>query len=140
MNYRTIKLSAALVATVASLVGFSSVARAGEGGAAGAAAFTVNTGAVTGAAVSSALGKDGAAAHSTNYATAGSANEVQNSASAVGASGGLTFTNSLTNGSSFVTNQETDTGRAVGQANTFTTGAGPNVNIGTTTGSTVVDY
>lgn len=47
--------------------GFAAGARAGEGGVAGSAAFTVNTGAVTGVAVSAAVGKENAAAQSFNY-------------------------------------------------------------------------
>ncbi|NET59660.1 MAG: hypothetical protein F6K47_26975 [Symploca sp. SIO2E6] len=134
MNYRTIKLSAALLATVASLVGFSSIARAGEGGSAGAAAFTTDgAGNVTGAAVSAAVGKEGAAANSFNYDGAAG---LQNSASAVGAAGTITVEGLGSTDSVSVTTTE-DTDRGTAQGNSFT--AGYDINIGTAAGDSVVD-
>ncbi len=58
--------------------GFATVARAGEGGIAGSAAFTVNNSLVTGVAVSAAVGKENASAAAFNYATNGPG--LQNSA------------------------------------------------------------
>jgi len=135
MNYRTIKLSAALVATVASLVGFSSVARAGEGGTAGAAAFTTDgAGNVTGAAVSAAVGKEGAAANSFNY-DGEHATGLQNSASAVGAAGAIEIS---TLGSPDGVTVETlqDTGRDEDQVNALD---GYDINVGTVSGDTLVE-
>ena len=48
-------------------VGFASSALAGEGGIAGSAAFTVDASAITGVAVSAAVGKENASAAAFNY-------------------------------------------------------------------------
>ncbi|NES22013.1 MAG: hypothetical protein F6K41_24600 [Symploca sp. SIO3E6] len=135
MNYRTIKLSAALVATVASLVGFSSIARAGEGGSAGAAAFTTDgAGAVTGAAVSAAVGKEGAAANSFNYSGTHTST-LQNSASAVGAAGTIELTG-VGSPDGVLVETKQDTARDEDQVNTLD---GYEVNVGTTSGDTLID-
>jgi hypothetical protein len=89
MKFQTIKVSVALAATAASLIGFTSIARAGEGGVAGAAAFTVEGGNVTGVAVSAAVGKEDAAAAAFNYDPTAS-NGVTNSAFAIGTAGVIT--------------------------------------------------
>jgi hypothetical protein len=71
---------------------FAPVARAGEGGIAGSAAFTINTdGKVTGVAVSSAVGKQDAAAHAFNYAST-STSTLQNAAFAIGSAGNINIT------------------------------------------------
>ena len=134
MNYRTIKLFVALAATVTSLVGFSSVARAGEGGVAGAAAFTVDGGAVTGVAVSAAVGKENAAAHSFNY-DGSNANGLQNSAFAIGTAGVISLTG-LGDPAGFTLDTVEDSDRATAQANEFT--AGYSIQIGTASGDSVV--
>ncbi|NER96895.1 MAG: hypothetical protein F6J86_24105 [Symploca sp. SIO1B1] len=136
MNYRTIKLSAALVATVASLVGFSSVARAGEGGTAGAAAFTVNGTNVTGVAVSAATGKDSAAANSFNHTAGTAAGDLQNSASAIGVGGNIAITGLGSSSVGVTTTAATDP--SLVQGNTITDGAGYGINLGTAGGNPVV--
>ncbi len=78
------KLAIALVAASAGIFGFSSIASAGEGGAAAAASFTVNQGNVTGAAVGAAVGKQNAGATATN-------SSISNTASALGTAGTLTL-------------------------------------------------
>ncbi len=60
------KLAIALVAASAGIFGFSSIASAGEGGAAAAASFSVTGTSVTGAAVGAAVGKQNAGATATN--------------------------------------------------------------------------
>lgn len=111
--------------------GFASVARAGEGGVAGSAAFTVNGTAVTGVAVSAAVGKENAAAHSFNY-NGNNTNGLQNSAFALGTAGTLSL-NGLGDPAGFNLNTVQDSARTVVQANTFT--AGYTINLGTTSGA-----
>ena len=60
------KLSISLFAATASLLSFSSGAFAGEGGAAGAAAFTITGTEVTGVAVAASVGKNDAGAAAFN--------------------------------------------------------------------------
>ena len=121
-------------------LGFATVARAGEGGVAGAAAFTIidNSGTpnVTGVAVSSAIGKDSASAAAVNYAVAGSANELQNSAWSLGSGGTQTFTTvGAPTGFGVTTAQDTD--RANEMTNSFNDSF--SVKLGTTTGNSVAD-
>lgn len=111
--------------------GFASVARAGEGGVAGSAAFTVNGTAVTGVAVSAAVGKENAVAHSFNY-NGSNTNGLQNSAFALGTAGTLSL-NGLGDPAGFNLNTVQDSARTVVQANTFT--AGYTINLGTTSGA-----
>ncbi|MEO1374253.1 MAG: hypothetical protein AAFW70_08030 [Cyanobacteria bacterium J06635_10] len=82
------KLFISLFAATASLFSLSSSAFAGEGGAAGAAAFTIDdTGSVTGVAVSAAVGKNDASAAAFNDV----ANDF-NSAFALGSAGAIQMT------------------------------------------------
>lgn len=112
--------------------GFATVARAGEGGVAGSAAFTVNpTGGVTGVAVSAAVGKENAAAHSFNY-DARNENGLQNSAFAIGTAGTLSL-NGLGDPAGFNLNTIEDSARGIGQINTFTAG-GYTIQLGTASG------
>lgn len=115
--------------------GFATVARAGEGGVAGSAAFTVNNNAVTGVAVSAAVGKQSAAAHSFNYNAGANNNGLQNSAFAIGTGGLLDIT---TLGSPDGFNLSTTADPALGslQGNTFR--AGYTIQIGTRNGAPVV--
>lgn len=113
--------------------GFATVARAGEGGVAGSAAFTVQGGAVTGVAVSAAVGKENAAAHSFNY-NGLNTNGLQNSAFAIGTAGTLSLTG-LGNPAGFTLDTLQDTDRATPQANIFTAGAGYTIQLGTTSGN-----
>jgi hypothetical protein len=134
MKFQTIKVSVALAATAASLVSFTSIARAGEGGVAGAAAFTVEGGSVTGVAVSAAVGKEDAAAAAFNYAPTAS-NGVTNSAFAIGTAGVITA-NSIGDPAGFSIDAIEDSDRAANQVNTFTEGF--SIQIGTASGDSVL--
>ncbi|MEG4201765.1 hypothetical protein [Microcoleus sp. Pol12A5] len=114
--------------------GFATVARAGEGGVAGSAAFTITGGQVIGVAVSAAVGKENAAAHSFNY-DAANANGLQNSAFAIGTAGALTI-NTVGDPAGFSLNTIEDTDRATAQDNTFT--AGYTIRLGSLSGSTLI--
>ncbi|MEO1427628.1 MAG: hypothetical protein AAFS12_06010 [Cyanobacteria bacterium J06632_19] len=80
------KISISLFAATASLLSLSSAAFAGEGGAAGAAAFTINGTAVTGVAVAASVGKNDASAAAFN-----NVNDNFNSAFALGSAGAITM-------------------------------------------------
>jgi hypothetical protein len=134
MKFQTIKVSVALAATAASLIGFTSIARAGEGGVAGAAAFTVEGGNVTGVAVSAAVGKEDAAAAAFNYDPTAS-NGVTNSAFAIGTAGVITA-NSIGDPAGFSIDAIEDSNRAANQVNTFTEGF--SIQIGTASGDSVL--
>jgi hypothetical protein len=134
MKFQTIKVSVALAATAASLIGFTSIARAGEGGVAGAAAFTVEGGNVTGVAVSAAVGKEDAAAAAFNYDPTAS-NGVTNSAFAIGTAGVITA-NSIGDPAGFSIDAIEDSDRAANQVNTFTEGF--SIQIGTASGDSVL--
>ena len=121
---------------VGSALGLTTVARAGEGGLAGSAAFTINSGFVTGVAVSAAVGKENASAAAFNYDGTNAAG-LQNSAWALGSAGVHSFTG-VGNIAGFSVTNTQDTARNLPQANTFS----PNlfeVKIGTGSGDTVVD-
>jgi hypothetical protein len=110
-------------------LGFANVARAGEGGIAGSAAFTVNNSNVTGVAVSAAVGKDSAIAHAFNYsATQGG---VQNSAFAIGAAGATASKNIGSNSFEVTTTADANLGN--GQTNTI--GNGYSIQLGTSSGA-----
>lgn len=130
MIIRRFALVSSLV--VLSSLGFSTVARAGEGGVAGSAAFTVSGGEVTGVAVSAAVGKESAIAHAFNYNT--DAGGLQNSAFAIGTAG-IVGLSSLGNPNGFSLSTAQDTDRATPQNNTFTTGY--SIQLGTTAGNVV---
>jgi hypothetical protein len=122
-------------AIVSSLVvlgsfGLSTVARAGEGGVAGSAAFTVVGTEVTGVAVSAAVGKENAAAHAFNYDGTND-NGLQNSAFALGTAGTLSLVG-LGDPVGFNLNTVEDTARDIDQVNTF--GAGYTIQLGTASG------
>ena len=112
--------------------GFATVARAGTGGVAGSAAFTVDGGAVTGVAVSAAVGKDSAAAHSFNY-DAAQAGGLQNSAFAIGTAGTQAFT-TLGNSSGFDLITTADPALGSDQQNNFFGGTGYTIQLGTASG------
>ena len=117
-------------------LGFATVARAGEGGVAGAAAFISDGTNITGVAVSSAIGKENASAAAFNY-DATSASGLQNSAWSLGSAGIQGFTTVGDPGGFDVTTTE-DSVRGTAQANTFSANAFE-VKIGTGSGDTVVD-
>lgn len=78
------KLSISLFAATASVLSLSSGAFAGEGGAAGAAAFTIEEDKVTGVAVAASVGKNDASAAAFNDVTL-----KENSAFALGSAGAI---------------------------------------------------
>ena len=120
---------------VCSALGLATVARAGEGGVAGSAAFTVDGGKVTGVAVSAAVGKENASAAAFNYT--GSVSGLQNSAWSLGTAGTQDFT-SVGDGAGFNVTSTEDTARGTDMTNTFS--ADPfSVNLGTTSGDSLVD-
>ena len=119
---------------VCSALGLATVARAGEGGVAGSAAFTVDGGNVTGVAVSAAVGKENASAAAFNYEVGSG---VQNSAWSLGTAGTQDFT-AVGDGAGFNVTSTEDSARGITQANTFS--ADPfSIKLGTTSGDTVVD-
>ena len=119
---------------VCSALGLATVARAGEGGTAGSAAFTIDGGNVTGVAVSAAVGKENASSAAFNY-EAGSG--VQNSAWSLGTAGTQDFT-SVGDANGFNATSTEDSARGTDMTNTFS--ADPfSVNLGTTDGDSLVD-
>ena len=119
---------------VCSALGLATVARAGEGGVAGSAAFTVDGGNVTGVAVSAAVGKENASAAAFNYEVGSG---VQNSAWSLGTAGTQDFS-AVGDANGFNVTSTEDTARGTDMTNTFS--ADPfNVNLGTTSGDSLVD-
>ncbi len=119
---------------VCSALGLATVARAGEGGVAGSAAFTVDGGNVTGVAVSAAVGKENASAAAFNYE---SGSGVQNSAWSLGTAGTQDFT-SVGDGTGFNVTSTEDSARGTDMTNSFS--ADPfSIKLGTTSGDAVVD-
>jgi len=117
---------------VCSALGLATVARAGEGGTAGSAAFTIDGGNVTGVAVSAAVGKENASSAAFNY-EAGSG--VQNSAWSLGTAGTQDFT-AVGDAGGFNVGSTEDTDRAAGAANELDPFG---INLGTSAGDTLVD-
>ncbi|WP_041622809.1 hypothetical protein [Phormidium nigroviride] len=117
--------------------GFATVARAGEGGVAGSAAFTVTNNAVTGVAVSAAVGKENASAAAFNYGNNffGNSN-LQNSAWALGSAGTQNF-QAVGDPNGFNVTPNADGNRGLAQTNTFSAGT-VTVQLGTATGNAVV--
>jgi len=125
------KTLCALLTTAASISALSTNAIAGEGGAAGSAAFSINPdGSVSGVAVSAAIGKQDAFAGAFNDAGSNNAAFAQGSAGTINIS-------SL--GSTSITNLTTseDPQLGVDQGNSFD--ATTSVKIGTLNDSTVVN-
>ena len=117
-------------------LGFATVARAGEGGVAGAAAFTVTADKITGVAVSSAIGKENASAAAFNYEVTASSNQLQNAAWSQGTAGVQVISNvGKVDGFTSTPAEETDPTRA--QGNSFTDSF--SVKLGTTSGDSVAD-
>ena len=119
---------------VCSALGLATVARAGEGGTAGSAAFTIDGGNVTGVAVSAAVGKENASSAAFNYeADSG----VQNSAWSLGTAGTQDFT-SVGDANGFNATSTEDSARGTDMTNTFS--ADPfSVKLGTTDGDSLVN-
>ena len=119
---------------VCSALGLATVARAGEGGVAGSAAFTVDGGKVTGVAVSAAVGKENASAAAFNYE---SGSGLQNSAWSLGTAGTQDFT-AVGDANGFNVTSNEDSARGTEMTNSFS--ADPfSIKLGTTSGDTVVD-
>jgi hypothetical protein len=137
MNFKN-KLAVALFAVTTGVFGLSSIASAGQGGAAGAAAFSVDpfSGNVTGAAVSAAVGKQDAAATATNIG-GGFFGPGANTAASLGSAG--TINVNTTNGGFFGTtsnlSSSPDPLLGAAQANNLSTGQ---VNPTAVIGGTVV--
>jgi hypothetical protein len=125
------KLSISLFAATASILSFSSGAFAGEGGAAGAAAFTIDGTNVTGVAVAASVGKNDASAAAFNNV----ANNF-NSAFALGSSGAIDMQGIGDPDSAAMTGGASDaTLLAVEQANELTGNA--TIQLGTATGNVI---
>ena len=119
---------------VCSALGLATVARAGEGGTAGSAAFTVDSGNVTGVAVSAAVGKENASAAAFNYEVGSG---VQNSAWSLGTAGTQDFT-AVGDGAGFNVTSTEDSARGTDMTNSFS--ADPfSIKLGTKSGDSVVD-
>jgi hypothetical protein len=110
------KLAIILAAASASVLGFGSIASAGEGGAAAATSFTVTGGQVTGGAAAGAVGKQNAGAYATN-------NGSSNTAGAIGTAGTLDINGSNINAGVEATNR-LGTAQANGLENDVTTPLG----------------
>lgn len=118
---------------VCSALGLATVARAGEGGTAGSAAFTVDSGGkVTGVAVSAAVGKENASAAAFNYE---SGSGVQNSAWSLGTAGTQDF-QAVGDADGFNVNSTEDTDRTTGAANELDPFG---IKLGTSAGESLVD-
>ena len=119
---------------VCSALGLATVARAGEGGTAGSAAFTVDGGNVTGVAVSAAVGKENASAAAFNYEVGSG---VQNSAWSLGTAGTQDFS-AVGDANGFNVTSTEDSARGTDQVSNFS--ADPfSIKLGTASGDTVVD-
>ncbi len=119
---------------VGSALGLTTVARAGEGGIAGSAAFTINGVNVIGVAVSAAVGKENASAAAFNYEVGSG---VQNSAWSLGTAGTQDFS-AVGYGAGFNVTSTEDSDRGAGMTNSFS--ADPfSIKLGTTSGNSVVD-
>jgi hypothetical protein len=119
-------------------VGFASSARAGEGGIAGSAAFTIDGTNITGVAVSAAVGKENASAAAFNY-DATTTFGLQNSAWALGSAGIQAFQAvGDFNGFNVTPVAEAVADRATPQDNSFSAGT-VTVQLGTAAGNAVVE-
>jgi hypothetical protein len=125
------KVAIVLAAVSVSALGMASGALAGEGGAAGSAAFTINEGSVTGVAVSAAIGKQDAFAGAFNDGTTG-----DNTAFALGSAGTISVS-TLESMSVGLLSSESDPALGTAQANNFA--ANTSVQIGTGDGDKVVE-
>lgn len=123
------KLAIAFLGVGTGVFGLSSGAFAGSGGAAGAAAFTVTDGKVTGVAVSAAVGKDNAAAAAYN-------NGANNSAFALGSASGIDIEDMDSKGSGYIYSYR-DNDLEIAQNNDLT--GASSIQLGTTSGDAVVN-
>lgn len=128
---RNVLLGSGLAATI---VSFAPAAFAGAGGVAGSAAFNLvdNAGdqVVAGVATAASVGKNGASAWAFQTGTT-------NSAGAIG-SGGIITISGMTATTFTDAKDAADAALGTAQGNTFAAGAGPDVQLGTTSGNVVV--
>ena len=145
MNRLISKITIATATTTVSLLSMSSAVFAGEGGVAGAAAFTIdNTGttpAVTGVAVAAAVGKQDAAAAAYNVPNVGSVTSVgvQNYAYSLGSAGVISIASMGDPLNAEMTGTD-DIDLTTPQANTFTSGGPGAVQLGTVSGEDLVQF
>ena len=128
------KLSISLFAATTSVLSFSSGAFAGEGGAAGAAAFTINGGNVTGVAVAASVGKQDAGAAAFN--TVDLNGDPLNTAYGLGSAGVINMGNIGANDGTQTMAGTADPDIGANQVNTFT--ASGSINLGTASGETIM--
>ncbi|MDY6899554.1 MAG: hypothetical protein SWZ49_15970 [Cyanobacteriota bacterium] len=133
------KISISLFAATASLLSFSSGAFAGEGGAAGAAAFTIDgtdptNPVVTGVAVAASVGKQDAGAAAFNMIDAN--DNALNSAFALGSAGVITMDNIGAGDGTQNMAGSADVDVTVAQENSFTNSG--SINLGTASGETIL--
>lgn len=125
---KTSQLLATVLMTAGALVSFSSMASAGEGGAAGSVSVIINGGAITNLSAAAAVGKLNAAAVTHTAST-------ETYASAFGSGGVLTVSDAGLTSVKYIGADETVASLAVNQANTLTAGtlATINATLGTVT-------
>ena len=148
MNRLIAKITIATATTAVSLLHLSPAAFAGEGGVAGAAAFTIdNTNAattgpeVTGVAVAAAVGKQDAAAAAYNVpdSTLATTVGVQNYAYSLGSAGVISIAAMGDPENAEMTGTD-DIIIGTAQGNTFTTNIPGSVQLGTAAGEDLVDF
>ena len=144
MNKLINKIAIAAAAGI-SVVGLSTAAFAGEGGVAGAAAFTIdNSGpepVVTGVAVSAAVGKQDAGAAAYNVPDSASATDVgvQNYAYSIGSAGVISIS-AMGDPQNAEMAGSADTALAEEQRNSFNADAPGTIQLGTVSGNDLVDF
>lgn len=131
----TPQLAIACFAMFTSIFGLAASAFAGEGGAAGAASFTVQSGVVTGVAQASATGKNDAVAGASN--TVNATIGIVNSAYAFGSAGAITITN-IGNPATIQITGSPDIALETLQANQMSSTT--TINIGTSSGDQLMKF
>ncbi|GAX36128.1 hypothetical protein [Nodularia sp. NIES-3585] len=131
----TNKLAIFLFAVFASVFGLATQTLAGEGGAAGAVAFTIESGMVTGVAQAAAIGKNDAAATAFNVFSITGART--NSASALGSAGAITISN-LGNSANVQMVGTADPALHTAQHNQFSSNV--TINLGTSSGNQLINF
>lgn len=119
-----------LATSTIGIFGIASSAMAGEGGAAGSAAFTINSGSVTGVAVAAAVGKNSAFAGALNTGTF-------NAAISLGSGGAIDTTIDSATGEFTIENFDDD---ALGSSQNNDLDSPHSVKIGSASGEDVVDF
>jgi hypothetical protein len=135
------KLAIILAATTTGILGLSDIARAGEGGVAAAAAFTIDSNSkVTGVAVAAAVGKQDAAAAAFNIPTSSNVTSaiVQNYAYSLGSAGVIHISN-IGDPTSGAIDGTADTALGTAQANTLTSNVPGSIKLGTVSGDVLFE-